>query len=313
MNNKLGIHLANGPNPLSRIKQLGARSYLALHHQLGDLKQLANSDPSLYCVVRYYSSSLFTDEGLERTIVDLGWIRDLVPGNELNLPWETGGIPYSALAVADRLGTCLSRIREQFPHVRVHLPAFSPSGSYLDYYKACQSFISPALFDVVDVHTYGNIDELVKPYEAVHSLFPSKPLLISEFNFGAGRRVDLPTWTQRHMLPFLLGLPSYVEAAIWFVWRWDRPDPHVGNSLDLEGSWLESWLKNNEETSMNLYQLWLKEGGSGQRDAFVSHLRAIGKADADRAGFYGFPEQTGIDLDKIKRLARELNAELGNG
>ena len=289
---KWGIVLANADNAadLDRVDALGCTWYVALHYQLADLVALCRRRPGSRGVVRYFRRDLLSlPPETVALSVNLTWrqmqaagLTDLIPGNEFNN--QTEGRVYSPADAAARLRLLLAAIRTACPGARLHLPAFSPPLDGASYYLACQDAGTFDLVDVVDVHAYGDSDDALAWVDLVTEIAREKPVAVTEYNFGAGRRVD-PWWYAEDALRFFAGLERrpQVEAGAVFIWHWQDPDAELATTLDVRGQPIEQAIKDavKQEVGMSLqteypqaYEEWVRAGGI--ENNLRKHLLGIG-------------------------------------
>lgn len=95
------------------------------------------------------------------------------------------------------------------------------------------------------VHAYGDLAQLQATVRFVVDQYPSKPLWIGEWNWGAGRHIpDVDGWAQETVWPFLdwcAAIPQ-IEAATWFSWAWDQ-SPTLPTSVDARGTVIEQLVR----------------------------------------------------------------------
>lgn len=248
---KTGLHLPNralASDERARIAGIGFSSYIALHDQLSDLLSLVRQGAR--GIVRYFIRDLLALSPVQ--VCDqlaplvgamlAGGVRDLVVGNELNHPIEGRVLPPDQ--TASRLASLHSALRARFPSIRLHLPAFSPGfPNWLEYLAEARR--AGVACDVVDVHAYGSLEGLIGTVQEAHRVWPEKPICITEFNFGAGNRVNLVEYADT-VLRFHQWCvqQGYLDGPPhWFIWEWDHPDTALPTSLNLKGSPLEPFYR----------------------------------------------------------------------
>jgi hypothetical protein len=113
----------------------------------------------------------------------------------------------------------------------LHWPALHPGNLYRelvhDWYAAA------AMAPILDVHCYGTSDEMLEIVDWYLTTFPQSQLLITEYNFGAGREVN-PEQYALDVVRFLKALETRprVIGAIGFIWKWYNPDIPLKTTLD---------------------------------------------------------------------------------
>jgi hypothetical protein len=203
------------------------------------LRAIIQNQPNSRALVRYFARDLLA-QPVDAVVAELRAIPlgELIPGNELNLSIEGAVLPPDE--TAQRLRDLLAATRAALPGRTLHLPAFSPSGDYLAYYRACRDHEVP--FDVVDVHAYGDLGTLCQVVRDVGAIFPDARLDVTEWNFGAGRSVDLGAYLSTAR-DFLGRLPTNVDSVHWFIWQWLNPDSALPTTLDVQDTPLEAGLR----------------------------------------------------------------------
>lgn len=163
----------------------------------------------------------------------LGWHAQgcrVVPANEPNLPLEEWG--------SDDPGTLrawFAEVKRHAPGVRLYWPAPSPGApGWEAWYDGADAAHG------ITVHAYGELEQMVATVDYVADLYPGKPLWVGEWNFGAGRSVDVDDWARRTVGPFLDHCRTRgVEAASYFAWTWPTPDTAGPVAVDARGTAVE--------------------------------------------------------------------------
>jgi hypothetical protein len=243
----LGLGNVAGSNDPERVSKIGAAAYLALHYQIDDLKRVLDQQPAARGIVRWFCQNLLSQSTeyvvnqLKRLVWDHPWVKEVIVGNELNLVDEQNPL-LSPTYTALNLKAIFEALRREpaLDGVILHLGAFSPSGNYLDYYKAIRDTSIP--FDVLDVHCYGtSYRQLAEPLFAVSNMF-TVPIEVTEWNWGAGNEVNIPVWATeaRAFLDYATSIG--VRGAHWFMWKWQYTQK--GTSVDVMDTPMEQVLAN---------------------------------------------------------------------
>jgi lysozyme len=244
---KLGIHFPNaGFRNLDALWSIPWESFVILHLNREWVPEIRLRFPKATILVRAYLKDWTTADPVEWAREISQWANQLRSynieitfANEQNLAAEghplgaRPGIDYPPASVyRDILHWDMAVIRElraEVPWAVIHFPALSQGHSddqgdagYVGFEilrKAVQ------MCEVLDAHIYwderkpGQRQDLHygERYRLLHSLFPDKPIFISECGSNwsdtgeAGQAVAL--WLKR--------LPDYVTGACWFIWDSD--------------------------------------------------------------------------------------------
>jgi len=290
--NKYGIHLANGAQDIQRIVSCGFTHYLALEMQVDYLAQCPG-ERYLRLWNKPGDDAIDIADGIRDY---LGITTDIIPWNEANIETD---LSYAEIAA------CFNEVCDVIDgDVTLHWPALSPSR----YYQAYVAHWLPAAerADVVDVHCYGTCEEMLEIVDWYRRVLPGKPLLITEFNFGAGRQVD-PNWWAQEALRFYAALYERPEvmAACGFIWKWYNPDIALPTTVDWQDQPIEAVVRAALKTDVGgvtmslrdqfpeLFSQWEAAGGGDNN--FRSHLLAVGALKPTK--------------DDVRFLAEELNSK----
>lgn len=174
---------------------------------------------------------------------------NVVVGNEPNLPIEEfpGG--------PDRFADYWTRVCMALPDKSVWFPSPSPGISgWQDWitHPDCRTAIQRSAG--IAVHAYGELEDIKGTIWWYSTCFPTTPLYLAEFNFGAGRQRDLNDWAGGTIQPLLgwinKAIPKCV-AATYFAWEWS-PDSPTPVSVNAHGSAvvteIDQWIAANPYT-----------------------------------------------------------------
>lgn len=226
MSNLFGIGLANGWQDIERVKSLGCDHYLALEGQADYLSRCPGEK-----YVRMWNKPGDDPMDIADTFKDyMGVTCHCIPWNEPNL--ETN-LSYKDIADA-------------FEWTRfviggdaiLHWPALAPIPGYREH--AADWVPAAKQADIVDVHAYGNCQQILDTCDWYHSVLPGKELLITECNPGAGNVFNQDWWAQEYLTltTALLDRP-WVIGAIGFIWEWHNPDMALPTLVNWVGQPIE--------------------------------------------------------------------------
>ena len=243
MANVWGMALPNGPMDLGRIVACGFGHYLALEDQASELKRCPGRP-----YLRLWTRGVLQQSAasIAARVLGAGFL-DVIPWNEANLPQEGGfseAALYNATAREARYlaiaGLFLDVKRRVGSARRLHFPAWALGHYHRELVDLWGDAAEEA--DVIDVHAYGTVDQILAEVDWYRSTFPKKTLLLSEYNWRlhGPEVVDLNAWggEVKRLHAALLDRPD-VLAAVAFIWRWHNPDSILKQSLDWEGTVLE--------------------------------------------------------------------------
>lgn len=121
----------------------------------------------------------------------------------------------------------------------VYVPAISPSGPDVGVwiYNSCLGCLEGG-FKGLDVHVYGDmqtIDNILAEYRRLYS----GPILITEYNFGAGNQYDLNQYANDWPHALDIATKHRASALCAFIWRWVNPDMELPTTVDVKDTPLE--------------------------------------------------------------------------
>lgn len=166
----------------------------------------------------------------------------VILGNEPNLPSEGfGGGPadYAAwfIDVANRCA----------PTTRLYYAGISPGvAGWTAYYTDPLARQAVQRAAGVCAHAYGDVGDLIAGVATVLAVTPpDTPVWVGEWNFGAGRTVDVTAWAPVHVPRFLdwCATEPRIEGATWFAWKWPRPDMSLPTPVDAAGTAIETEIR----------------------------------------------------------------------
>lgn len=134
------------------------------------------------------------------------------------------------------LNEYLAHIPREFRN-RISIPAPSPGAQgwmrYLD--VNCAAAIKYQI-PQIDAHIYGTVNEFFDTY-SVYAFKWHGPLIITEYNFGAGRQYSLQTWADDY-LTIIKRLPAQVPLCT-FIWYWQTPDTSLPTPVNVKDTPME--------------------------------------------------------------------------
>lgn len=266
--NRWGCHWANidiSDDEARRVASLGVSNVTLLHLQAGQLPLIrALFDGTILC--RFYdkgflskSAAQYAERVAEEATKWMLYTHDWVPANEMNLEMESGPGYDDIQRVTDWTVAVAEQLRALCPWMRLHAPAYSPSGNWTEYIRRLAPYVKSGLFHVAGVHAYGSFDMMASVVKAHRVYYGADvPLFVSELN-GPGT-LDFFRWLE--------GQPN-VLGGTYYIWRWANPDM-PGWDRDLMGSPLEQdmsaahkWLINmsgtEEDTMEEQIQMLLQQ------------------------------------------------------
>ena len=90
----------------------------------------------------------------------------------------------------------------------------------------------------LDVHAYGSPTEFACTLGKYRALY-SGPILVTEYNFGAGREYDLTKYANDWPTILDIARQHDVSAVCAFIWRWHNPDTELKTTVDVKGTQFE--------------------------------------------------------------------------
>jgi hypothetical protein len=248
--NIAGIGLANGPQDIARVISLGCDHYLALEGELDFLLQVPGERYLRLWEqgIRNKDAGGMADIARKVRTCRRKGIRHIVPWNEQNLSTE-GGFPDNWMGSAEHRRLLYSSVASKYSElvslltnddVILHFPAWCPH----EFYREHLGDWKWAVGEHLDLHCYGTVEQMLEIVDWYISSFPGTDLYITEWNFGAGNRVD-PDWWAGEAVRFLneIWKRPQVVCAIGFIWKWHRPDSHLITTLDWEGQPIEKAVR----------------------------------------------------------------------
>ncbi len=244
---KLGIHFPNaGFRDLDTLWSIPWDHFVVLHLNREWVPEMRVRYPRATILVRAYLENWATTEpvGWARSIAQ--WADELRPfnieltfANEQNLAAEghpmgaRSGAEYPPSSVYQDIlewdVAVISELRALLPWATIHFPALSqghsddrPDAGYIGF-EILRDAVE--MCDVLDAHVYwdesttGQREDIYlgERYRLLHSLFPNKPIYVSECGTlpsGPGRNdIRITDWID--------ALPEYVAGACWFIWDSD--------------------------------------------------------------------------------------------
>jgi GH24 family phage-related lysozyme (muramidase) len=244
---KLGIHFPNaGFRDLDALWSVPWDHFVVLHLNREWVPEIRLRYPQATILVRAYLENWAATEpdGWARSIAQ--WAEELRPfnieltfANEQNLAAE--GHPMGARPGAEYPPASLyqdildwdvaviSELRALLPWATIHFPALSQGHSddrsdagYIGFEMLRDAV---EMCDVLDAHVYwdestnGQREDIYlgERYRLLHSLFPNKPIYISE----CGTLPSGPARNDNRVTDWIEALPDYVAGACWFIWDSD--------------------------------------------------------------------------------------------
>ena len=261
MNNKYGIHLANGPQDIERVANLGCDCYTVLHHQRDVLGRLRDRRPNALINVRHYDPDIMnrdpvklaernfwiedphplSESGYMTKLYQAGVTDHYMPGNELNLAVEHSEAGWDQTfshsqrayeLINEWLVAHIKRVREIAPWCKVHFPAFASGHSedQPDYgfvgFDLCRKAVE--MCDVLDHHDYwtgwGQLDREVMDSIWYAFRFERVHNLFPDMPIFISECSSTPYDPDQLLYYFdRLYFYDYVLGATPFIW--DSPDP----------------------------------------------------------------------------------------
>lgn len=269
--NQFGIHLANGPQDIQRVVSCGFDHYVALEFQADYLVQC----PGKHYLRLWHYAHQQAEEIMASVLRWADVVDHIIPWNEPNI--ESAHLGYRG--IADKFLALLGRVAGKCV---LHWPALSPRQMYRERLGEWREAAMQA--PVVDVHCYGTCEEMLEIVDWYRAALPGKKLLVTEFNFGAGREVD-PNWWAEEALRFYYALYERPEVlgACGFIWRWHDPDVPLETPVDWEGQPIEAAVRaaskpDREEVpivdrvAVIMADMWRRQGVNlNPDDAFFKH------------------------------------------
>lgn len=244
---KLGVHFPNaGFRNLDALWSIPWESFVILHHNREWVPEIRLRFPKATILVRAYLQNWTTTEPVEWAREIAQWAKELRPfnieitfANEQNLAAEghplgaQSGINYPPASVYQDIlkwdSAVIQELRARIPWAVIHFPALSQghSDDQADAGYVGFEILRKAveMCDVLDAHVYWDERESARRndlhygerYRLLHSLFPDKPIFISECGC---------TWSEskeaeKGVALWLDALPAYVSGACWFIWDSD--------------------------------------------------------------------------------------------
>mgnify|MGYP001573280274 CR=1 FL=1 len=219
---------------------------------------------------------------------------ELIPWNEPNLAGEGGGEDWERVVLWET--ACAADLKMRLPGTRLHRPAFSPTGGYVRGFQKRQVRQPPGLFEIDDAHVYT--DDQIADVEYINS--------------GSGLPVCITEWNRLVPSALVAALPEYCEAAVYFILRWDRPEPGVP-VVDLIGwEYYEDFkaaaagaLPPQEVGEMALvdqypeqFSQWQAAGGV--ENNFRKHLLGIGVLAPEAADLLFLAQELGSGIQQLR-------------
>jgi hypothetical protein len=148
--------------------------------------------------------------------------------NELNI--EGGGVTPQGLEVyLEQLGPLVRNLP-------VYVPAVSPStDNALQWIGANCRGCTKGGFKGLDVHAYGTLNEFEATLYEHRKLYTGL-LIVTEYNFGAGRSYDLQRYADDWASILDIGRRYNVQAICAFIWKWNNPDMSLPTTVDVKGT-----------------------------------------------------------------------------
>lgn len=244
-----GIGTPNGPlhdGELDRILELGLRDYVVLDAQLDQVPTILARQPDARIHLRIDRRGAFDAKADAKATVAIlrnpraKGIATVRCRNEPQL--ESPGT--TPLDWYKYLVAYVNAVKEDCPDAEIYVPAPSPGTPDFEQWLArgVQAAFS-ADFAGVDCHAYGWQTEIAAVLKTYREHWPGK-LLVTEYNFGAGRLIsDLSIYAAE--MPSILALfrDANVDAVCWFIYRWVNPDTHLQTPVDVAGTPIERALK----------------------------------------------------------------------
>ncbi len=288
----LSLHLPNArfaSDDWQRIRACGGRDYVDLCLFAERWPWIMQQQPDARIHARGYKRGDLgnaEDEAqeLSRLIVRYGqYVTTWRWRNEPNL--ESPGVtPEQWRRFLVAFGRAIHRMHRG---VRLYAPAVAPwHTGWLDWLQATIDAVleldhaGTSAYVGIDGHVYGDpgqVDNLLWEYRR---RWDGK-LLISEYNFGAGREYSLQQWAWDLPKVAELGRKYRCETICLFIWRWQNPDMALPTLVDVKGTPVESALAElnrgednvNEDLTVRFkgeWETWRQAGGD--RHHFAAHL-----------------------------------------
>lgn len=214
------------------------------------------------------------------------------------------------------------RAVKQLTNCAVFAPAMSPGVPGAErWIEATAASAEAAGFDGMDGHVYGSPEECRQQLILLRSVWPAfRRLMVTEHNFGGGRRYDLNQYAAD--LPRVLDLCAEfrVEAMFVFIWRWAHPDMYLPTTLDVKGTVVEKAIMSMaksvawpvEATPMSLkdqfpaqFMEW--EAAGGIENNFRKHLLGIKALPATMADIALLAGEMRADVDQLQNVIASLS------
>ena len=132
----------------------------------------------------------------------------------------------------------LSILADKTPdNIQLFIPAISPGlPNWVDWFRA--SVKAKYGFSGIDAHIYGDTIDFKNTLQRIRDFYDGR-LIITEYNFGAGRPYDLNVYAEDWPEILQIAQAYEVEICFVFIWRWINPDMYLPTSTDVINSPME--------------------------------------------------------------------------
>lgn len=126
---------------------------------------------------------------------------------------------------------------------RLFAPAVSPgTADWLVWLDATITGARSGGFVGLDVHAYGSPAEVDTVLAEYRKRWDGR-LIVTEYNFGAGRQYNLDQWASELAGVDASARHHNVELICPFIWRWHNPDVVLPTPVDVRGTPVEAALR----------------------------------------------------------------------
>ena len=265
-----------------RIRACGVRHLVDLHWFCGRWGTLAKEGAKVHA--RIDTRGPLGDpaeearDTAEKVKVLGAYVEDWRRRNEPNI--ESPGV--TPRQWGDWLAAYGKALKSLCPAAKFYAPAVSPGAAdWLDWLAETARGAREGGLDGLDLHAYGMAGEVSRQVEAARSLW-SGPLLWTEYNFGAGRAVDIAEYAG--WLPTILSVAnqSDIDVVCLFIWEWHKPDMALPTSCNVKGTVVETRLR-----ELAAGDVQAPQGGTTVAKARIGNLDVIDlRSSLPRKGTY---------------------------
>ncbi len=239
---------ANGPNrplvadDIPRMVACGINNVLILHDFLDQALVYAQAGITPHCRVNWRGALRPADQEAN----DVNQMMQAHPEvatwrvrNEPNI--ESPGLtPLDWATFSYRFSAALSGMGADMR--TVWLCALSPSGNWQSWLDALRGNVG--LYDGLDIHAYGNPTEVANIVSVYQNRW-TKPMLVSEYDFGGGRQYDLSQYCNEIPKVYAANDKAGLTTTFTFTWEWQKPDIPLPTTLNIKGTIVEKAFQDN--------------------------------------------------------------------